>query len=79
MLNQSLRRALLAPDLELRVHILLEELWNADDVMLRHHFRMLFLGVKPSPVDFLTNVAIALHELKNPGGLILRGFCYKTR
>ena len=66
MLNQSLRRALLAPDLELRIHSLVEELWNAEDVMFRHHFRILFLGVKPSPIDFLTNIAIALYEIKNP-------------
>ena len=66
MLNQSLRRVLLAPDLEMRVHTLLEELWNADDLMLRHHFRMLFLGVKPSCADFLLNVAIALQTAKNP-------------
>lgn len=66
MLNQSLRRALLAPDLELRIRDLVEELWNAEDTMLRHHFRMLFLGVKPNSVDFLTNIAIALYELKTP-------------
>ena len=66
MLNQSLRRVLLAPDLEMRVHALLEELWNADDFMLRHHFRMLFLGVKPSCADFLINTAIALQTTKTP-------------
>ena len=66
MLNQSLRRALLALDLELRVRALLEELWNAEDFMLRHHFRMLFLGAKPSCADFLLNVAIALQTAKNP-------------
>jgi hypothetical protein len=66
MLNQSLRRALIAPDLEMRVHALLEELWNADDFMLRHHFRILFLGVKPSCADFLINTAIALQTTKTP-------------
>lgn len=66
MLNQTIRRALIAFDLELRVHALLEELWNADDFMLRHHFRMLFLGVKPSCADFLINTAIALQTTKAP-------------
>lgn len=66
MLNQSFRRDLIATDLELRVCALLEELWNAEDFMLRHHFRMLFLGVKPSCADFLINTAIALQTTKTP-------------
>lgn len=66
MLNQSFCRDLIATDLELRVCALLEELWNAEDFMLRHHFRMLFLGVKPSCADFLINTAIALQTTKTP-------------
>lgn len=66
MLNQSLRRALLAPDLDVHIRDFIETLWNDKDPMFRHNFRMLFLGVKPNSVDFLINIAIALHKLKTP-------------
>lgn len=66
MLNQSLRRALLAPDLDICIREFIETLWNDKDPIFRHDFRMLFLGVKPNSVDFLINIAIALHKLKTP-------------
>lgn len=66
MLNQSLRRALLAPDLDIRIRDYIEALWNDKDPMFRHDFRMLFLGVKPNSIDFLINSAIVLHKLKTP-------------
>lgn len=66
MLNQSLRRVLLAPDLDIRLRDFIETLWNDKDPMFRHDFRILFLGAKPNSIDFLINVAIALHKLKTP-------------
>lgn len=66
MLNQSLRRVLLAPDLDIRIRDFMESLWNDKNPIFRHDFRLLFLGVKPNSVDFLVNTAIALHKLKKP-------------
>lgn len=59
-------RALIAEDVEELIESAIDVFWDAEDVTLRHHFRVAFLGVRPSALDFLVNAALILHNAKAP-------------
>lgn len=59
-------RALIAEDVEELIESAIDVFWDADDPSLRHHFRVAFLGVRPSALDFLVNAALILHNAKAP-------------
>lgn len=63
-LNRS--RSLIAEDVKELIESAIDVFWNADDPTLRHHFRVAFLGVRPSALDFLINAALILHNAKAP-------------
>jgi hypothetical protein len=59
-------RALIAEDVEELIESAIDVFWDAEDATLRHHFRVAFLGVRPSALDFLVNAALILHNAKAP-------------